>query len=98
MRIQNGFSSLGIGAYRYSGAFDCAIRTVMENHLTDGEKWEFFVEQYRTEADVKDLGWRGEYWGKMMRGAVLTYAYTKCERLYGTLEATVRSMLTAQKP
>ena len=58
----------------------------------------FFVEQYRTEADIADLGWRGEYWGKMMRGAVLTYAYTKSEKLYGTLEATVKSMLTAQKP
>ena len=42
MRISNKFSSLGIGAYEYAGAFDRAIRTVLENHLNDSEKWEFF--------------------------------------------------------
>lgn len=98
MRISNVFSSLGIGAYNYSGPFDSAIRNVLENHLTNRETWDFFVEQYRTEADVADLGWRGEYWGKMMRGAVLTYAYTKSEELYSVLEYTVRNMLEAQKP
>ena len=39
--------------------------------------------------DDENLGWRGEYWGKMMRGACITYKYTQSSKLYGILENTV---------
>lgn len=57
-----------------------------------------FVEQYRTFPDDQNLGWKCEYWGKMMRGSVFTYEYTKDEVLYDTLVETVLDMLSAQQP
>lgn len=54
--------------------------------------WERFVNQFRCAAD-SDMGWRGEYWGKMMRGACMVYSYTENPQLYDTLCKTVRDMI-----
>lgn len=51
------------------------------------------MEQFRTDADVHDAGWRGEYWGKMMRGACFVYDYTRSPALYEILTLTVRDLL-----
>lgn len=84
--------------YQYQGAVDKAIRFVEEFQLLDASLWTRFVDQFRMEdADAKDGGWRGEYWGKMMRGACLTYSYTKNEHLYETLRATVEDLLSCQE-
>jgi len=47
----------------------------------------------REEDADKDGGWRGEYWGKCMRGAAFVYSYTKNPELYKILEKTVRDMM-----
>lgn len=83
--------------YSYSGFMDNAIRYIENKQLLDTVLWKRFVEQYRMEDADYDEGWRGEYWGKMMRGASLTYAYTKNPELYDVLTATVEDMMSCQE-
>ena len=33
-----------------------------------------FVEEFRAQLDGTNQGWRGEFWGKMLRGGALVYA------------------------
>ena len=68
---------------------------VTEKQLLDKSLWENFVNVFRTKADDSDLGWRGEYWGKMMRGGCLVYRCTGDERLYYVLKGAVLSLLDA---
>lgn len=56
------------------------------------ELWSRFVQQFREDADF-DAGWRGEYWGKMMRGACFVYTYTQNEDLYEILAKTICDMI-----
>lgn len=85
------------GAFDYKGAFDRAARFVQDEYLLNADTWRMFVEQYRSNVDDNDLGWRCEYWGKMMRGSVFTYQYTCDEQLYEVLTATVKDMLSAAR-
>ena len=62
--------------------------------------WKKFAEQFRTYG-VDDYrwhnsknGWRGEYWGKMMRGAALVCAYSGDETLYSILTDSVKDLLS----
>lgn len=82
------------GSYSYKGFLDNAFSFVMENQLLNDELWARFVSQYRIHSDTDD-GWRGEFWGKMMRGACFVYSYSKSEKLYKTLEKTVCDMMNA---
>ncbi len=85
------------GSAAYAGQLADAIHYIERAQLLDPSLWALFVEQFRI-GDVDDwnLGWRSEYWGKMMRGACFTYAYTQNEVLYQVLEDTVRDLLTTQ--
>jgi len=83
--------------YKYDGFVDKAIRYIEDVQLLDATLWKRFVEQYRMADADYDEGWRGEYWGKMMRGACLTYSYTKNPELYKTLTASVEELLTCQE-
>ena len=84
------------GEIRIGGYAGRMIDFVVENQLLDEATWALLVEQFRKQEDSLNGGWRGEYWGKMMRGASLTYQVTKNERLYSVLSHTVRDMLTTQ--
>lgn len=83
---------------KFSGIFDKYARFIEEKQLLNREYWQLFVEQYRSNVDDNDVGWRCEYFGKMMRGASLTYQYTQNEELYEILTATAEDMLTTQDP
>ncbi len=91
------FAAPAVGAGLYSGEIADAIGYIESAQLLDPALWALFVEQFRI-GDVDDwnLGWRGEFWGKMMRGACFTYTYTHNEKLYKMLEDTVRDMLTCE--
>ncbi len=78
--------------YDFMGYMDTAIRYIEDFQLLKPELWRRFVQQFREDADF-DAGWRGEYWGKMMRGACFTYSYTKNPELYSVLTQTVKDML-----
>ena len=85
---------------KLNGYIDDAIRLIEGYQLLDSGLWEEFVQQFRAtepKADDGDDGWRGEYWGKMMRGACFTYAYTQNQALYDLLEATVKEMLCTEE-
>ena len=77
------------------GLGDFSARFFLENQLKDRALWQKFVEVFRIQPDSEKNGWRGEFWGKMMRGASLTYAYLKDETLYEILSETVRDLLSA---
>lgn len=78
----------------YSGFVDAAFKYIEEFQLISPEHWQRFVYQFKSDADG-DRGWRGEYWGKMMRGACLVYAYTRNQKLYDTLESAIEGLLGA---
>lgn len=79
--------------YRYEGFMDSAIRYIEQAQLLDPALWARFVKQFTLQPDGSDKGWRGEFWGKTMRGAALTYAYTRNQTLYDILTKTVEDML-----
>ena len=79
---------------KYNGFVDDAFKFIEEFQLISPEHWQRFVYQFRSDADA-DKGWKGEYWGKMMRGACLVYAYTKNPKLYATLTDAVEGMINS---
>lgn len=76
------------------GSLERTILFVQEHQLLDAELWTRFVKQFTFPADDHDLGWRCEYWGKLMRGGALVYSCTRSQELYGQLESTVLDMLS----
>ena len=88
--------SLGAGALNFQGILMDTARFIEREQLLDEKLWTLFVNQFRRSVDDADHGWRCEYWGKMMRGAVFTYEVTGSEPLYRAMERTVRDLLTAQ--
>ncbi len=79
--------------FGYSGE---AIAYTVENQYLDDTTWALHVNQFRNKTD-NDNGWRGEFWGKMMRGAALTYRASKNQKLYNTMVKTVEDLLTTQE-
>lgn len=79
--------------YRYRGFMDETFRYIEEFQLLKPKLWRRFVQQFREDADGADAGWRGEYWGKMMRGACFVYSYTQNVNLYQILTQTVADMM-----
>ena len=82
--------------FSFSGEVGDAFQFIENAQLMKSELWERFVKQYELHSDVDD-GWRGEYWGKMMRGACFVYSYTKKPELYQLLCNTVRDMISMQE-
>lgn len=79
---------------KFEGFVDNYIRFIEDFQLLDEKLWERFVQQFNEDAD-NDGGWRGEYWGKMMRGAAMTYAYTKNPKLYEVMKKTINDMINS---
>ncbi len=78
---------------KFDQATDRYYRVVTEGQLADVELWRLLERQYDIKWDGVDGGWRGEYWGKLMRGACMVYAYTQDEKLYKILTDSVKNML-----
>lgn len=79
-----------------NGLMDSAVNFVLNNQLKNRSSWQKAVEVYSTREDSLDLRWRGEYFGKQMRGAALICEYTKDEELHKILTDTVEDLLTKQ--
>ena len=95
--ISDRYSYLPFGAAQYCGAAEGYVKFTMEHQLMNADTWAAFVQVFRADSDVETGAWRCEYWGKMMRGAVLTYMHNKDEALYRVLEDTVLDLLSAQR-
>ena len=93
------FFNLPAGAARWTGDLAEACAWVQREQLMDPALWALFAAQFRIgDRDDHDLGWRCEYWGKMMRGACFTWACTQDPALYRVLEGSVRDLLSIQGP
>ena len=82
---------------KFSGFIDDAAKYIQDFQLLRPDLWARFVNQFRESDADYDRGWRGEYWGKMMRGACFVYSYTRNAELYSTLCDTVADMMTTQE-
>lgn len=83
--------------YKFKGFIDEAFKFIEDFQLLNPTMWERFVNQFREEDADYEGGWRGEYWGKCMRGAAFVYAYTKNPKLYEVMAATVRDMIASAR-
>ncbi len=80
---------------KFYGVLEKSFRFIERNQICDVNLWRKFVNLFRMNLD-DDLGWRCEYWGKMMRGACMVVQYTKDDGFYKILENSVRDLLTTQ--
>ena len=80
---------------KFNGIIDQSVQFIEEFQLLRVDLWKRFVQQFKEDADFEG-GWRGEYWGKMMRGACFVYSYSQNPQLYQVLTDTIKDILTAQ--
>lgn len=69
------------------------IGFICANQLYDIKLWHRFASQFSFPSDDYNNGWRGEYWGKMMRGASAVLAHTNDLKLYRILKNSVEDIL-----
>ena len=81
-------------SFRYSGAIDRALRFIEKVQLKDRALWDSVISVFYKGRDTD--GWRGEYFGKLMRGGVSVYQYTRDEELYDTLTYAVKKLLMTE--
>ena len=82
---------------KLEGTLAEAVRFIERNQITDVGLWQKCVQIFRDQVDGDStwrVTWRGEFWGKMMRGASMVVKYTQDDGMYRILEAAVRDMLT----
>jgi len=94
--MKNKLSLLNVGSYHLGGYPSKMVDYTIKNQLLDEKTWELFVNQFRIHSDT-DKDWRGEFWGKMMRGGSLTYHLTKNQKLYQVLTNSVKDILSVQE-
>ena len=94
-KIHNALFPLIPGEAKYRGYIENLVKFTLTHQLLDADTWKMFVDQFRLHSD-SDNCWRGEYWGKMMRGGCMTYCCTKNAKLYSVLENSVRDLLSTQ--
>lgn len=82
------------------GQIGKAIHFIEQEQLLDTKLWKDCVNVFRGNCDDADHGWRGEYWGKMLRGAALVYSTNHNPKLYDTMTETIEELLEIeeQKP
>ena len=80
---------------KFDGLIKNALIFAEHEQLLSPERWAKFVRQFKFASDDHDTGWRGEYWGKMMRGAAFVYGCTRNAELFRIMTETVEDMLTA---
>ncbi len=69
---------------------------VIKDQLKNVSMWRKFVEPFRTKED-RDNFWRGEFFGKQMRGASLAYRVSQDEELYEILTNAAKDLLSTQE-
>ncbi len=80
------------------GDFSRYLDIIQSRQLLDRELWRKCVGVFSSGIDDDDGGWRGEYWGKMMRGACLVFSVTGSDELYSVLTQAVEGLLSKQEP
>jgi len=83
-------------SYAYTGVVDSVISFIEKFQLLNESSWKDFVSAFSKPQDHENGGWRGEFWGKTMRGACLVYQYTRNEALYEQLKTAMLGLLDTQ--
>ena len=83
-------------AIQTEGIMDHAVRFVIDHQLKDRETWKLYIDVFTSRDDSADERWRGEYFGKQMRGACYAYMYTCDEELYDILTWATEEILKTQ--
>ena len=78
-----------------NGALGEAGKKVLNNYLKE-TSFSRLVHIFHTR-DEKDNGWRCEFWGKVLRGAILLNYFIKDEEMEKIIDETISDMLSAQK-
>lgn len=86
---------MGAGV-KANGIMQNAVDFVLRNQLKNRTSWQKAVEVFSTREDSLDEFWRGEFFGKQMRGAALICEYSHDEELYKILTDTVLDLLSRQ--
>ncbi len=73
------------------------IKYTIDRQFSDKDLWKLTVNQFRIKPDGEDGGWRGEFWGKLMRAACLTYKATGNAKLYAEITESIKDMLTTEE-
>lgn len=73
------------------GQAERAVLFITGEQLKNRELWHSLAAQFSRRPDTCE--WRGEYFGKMMRGGCLIYRYTHDSELYGILSDAMRELL-----
>ncbi len=96
-RIDKDTIFFGASSVKYDGLINKNVEFIEKVQLKNPELWRMVTAQFGTSIDDCDKGWRGEYWGKLMRGACMAYKYTRDRELYGILEMTVIELIEKQE-
>lgn len=83
-------------AIRANGLMDEAVWFVINHQLKDRKTWKLYIDVFSSHEDSADERWRGEYFGKQMRGACYAYMYTHDEELYDILTWAAESLIKTQ--
>lgn len=81
---------------RLGGALEEALGFIIREQLADETLWNQVADVFGTDVDASDLCWRGEFWGKLARGAALVVRCTGDREVYELLTRSVRRLLSHQ--
>ena len=84
------------GGKKFDGCLDRNLNIITDMQLRDVEMWKLFVRQFKDKTDSINGGWRGEFWGKMMRGACFVCGYLKDQEFFEILKDSVKDMMQAE--
>lgn len=84
------------GSVTIKGYAGKAIDLIVKKQYYDKSLWKVTAEQFKLLSDAENCDWRGEYWGKLMRGACMTYRATNDKKLYSILTESVKYILDFQ--
>lgn len=82
---------------KINGKFADYNEIIINRQLLDTDLWQKCVNVFSSGIDSNDGGWRGEYWGKMMRGACLMFKVTRSKKLLSVLTDAVNGLLSKQE-
>lgn len=80
----------------YENEIKSLLEYCLKKQLLNKDLWKQFIDVFLLKSDSTDHGWRGEFFGKTLRGACSIYEVYPSKELYDTLEKAVLNFLDTQ--
>lgn len=87
---------LNIEKIKFSGYTSELLNYILNEQFLDENLYKLFVNQFRIHSDINN-GWRGEFWGKLVRSACSIYKTNKSKKLYSILKSTIVDLMSTQE-